>query len=234
MKIIKLTGILIFLFISTSLQAQNKEMLEKYAVLKGDVLRVEDEAYTGKVDGSPYYLPEFQTGYLNISKHEPLAAKVRYDIVKEQMQISLGPDNYKVIDHGIVVDINQTKFKFLPFRWKGDNLKGYFEILSDAGNETPVTLLRKHFKEIETGTRSQARGFEPKYDDDSELFLLFKGAQKPIASESSQKKFLELFPAENRAQLEEFMDSNNLKPRKTEDVIKIVAFYNSNFGQDPS
>lgn len=228
MKITKLTGILLFFIIATSLQAQNKLTLERYAVLKGDVLRVGDE-YTGKVDGSPYYLENFQTGYLRISKNEPLAAKVRYDIVKEQMQISLGSENYKVIENTIVVDLNKKRFKFFPYKWEGENLYGYFEFLSEAKENQPVLVLRKHFKEIKTGTRSQARGFSPKFEDETKIFLKFENAKMAVESESRKKRFLELFPENHQKQLEEFIDGNNLSPRKTEDLISIADFYNKTF-----
>lgn len=211
-----------------NLQAQNQEILHKYSVLKGDAIRIADEEGAKKISGSPYLEEEFKAGFIYFKDHQPLEANLRYDIVKEEMQLLLdGRKQYQVLQDGVDVSIDGVSFRKLNYRGEdGANLLGYFEVVTAEPEGKPLILLNKHYKSVKTGTRSEARGLPPKYVDKSDYFLKFNNSKFAVPVESRLDKFLAAFPSERQAELRSFIKNNNLKTRKAEDLQQIIAHYN--------
>lgn len=227
----KFLGIILALFLilqTDALQAQNEELLQKYSILKGDAVRIADEARSSRISGSPYREKEFHEGHIYFKDHAPLAVDLRYDIVNEEMQL-LTADNekYQVLQDGVDVSIKGVDYQKLNYRGEdGNMLLGYFEVVTAESKEKPVFLLKKYFKHVKSGTRSEARGFPPKYVDKSELFLKFENSRLALPAENRLDSFLEAFPQEHRKELHSYIKNNKLKTRRLEDLEQIVAHYN--------
>ena len=228
MKLFKLFAGVVFLFLAGHLQAQNKELLDKYSILKGDVIRLGAEVATKDISGSPYFEKDFKNGFIYFQDYPPLATELRYDVVNEEMQVLLeGQIVYQVLKDDVDVEISKISFKKLNYlSADGSKLYGYFEVITPEPADKPLILLQKYFKEIKTGTRAEARGFPPKYVDKSAFFLKFQNSKFAIPVENRLKSFISHFPAESRDAMESYIETNNLKLRKAEDLQQIVTHYN--------
>ena len=228
LKILRTVAGLLLMFVMCNTQAQNEELLHKYSILKGDAIRIADEEGSSKISGSPYLEKDFQKGFIYFKDHPALAADLRYDIVKEEMQLRMTDlERYQVLQDGVDVSINGVPFQKLNYRGEdGRTMLGYFEVLTAEHNEKPLLLLNKHYKHVKTGTRSEARGFPPKYVDKSDYFLKFKDARFAVPAESRLNNFLAAFPLEHQGELRSFIQNNKLKPRKSDDLQQIVTHYN--------
>ncbi|NJW53260.1 hypothetical protein [Salinimicrobium oceani] len=204
----------------------NEEIMNQY--LKG---MVKNETPTD-VKGSPYLESEFEMAKLVFPENQPLTAAVRYDVVKEEMQIQLEEDTYRILHPGVVVEIEGTPFKMMTYR--GENKKfdllGYFEILTPEPDSKKLVLLKKYKKEVRRGKAAAAmqKATAPRYIDKDYFYIRFNDS-KPVMVEKKTKKFVKLFPQEHQDEVQEFMKENNLKPKKQQDLQSLVNYYNSNF-----
>lgn len=214
-----------------SLQAQNKEILEKFAVLKGDVIRIEDKIRSSKISGSPFFEKDFEKGFLHFPGHSPFPAEMRYDIVAEKIHVLVDDESYKILeDDDVVVTINGHTFRKFNYRNQdtGGRVSGYFEVLNPDKDLQDILLLDKHYKEVKTGTRAQARGFAPEFRDRSDHYIKLPD-NEPVLIDRKKEKFLAKLPADVRQEIGRFIEDENLKLRKEDDLIELVRFYNDRF-----
>lgn len=226
MTAIKIIGILVFIFSFGSIQAQNQELLHKYHLLKGDVLLIPDDNAM-VISGNEYYKKDFQNALLYFPEYTPLPAQVRYNMVKEEMEVRIEENIYQVLQDEIMVEIDNSFFR--KFTYKGeDNIRsiGYFEVFNKEENQ-PITLLKKHYKEAQTDLRSQQRGLPPKYVEKSAFYLKVEKVNPAVLINRKLKNFLPLLAPEYRNEIESFVKKNKFKLRKQEDLITIVDHYNS-------
>lgn len=211
-----------------NLSAQNQELLHKYHLVKGDAIRVSNNEDLN-VTGSPYFKNDFLPGYVHFPKTSPILTMVRYDMAREEMQVLIDKENYQVLENNVIVELQDKLFQ--KFDFIGDNKEinnGYFELLQPVENEPRYLLVRRHSKELRTNAHSQARGFPAKYVDKTELYI--KPTTNPaVMVQPRLSNFLIAFPYESRDEMEAYIKKNKLSHKKEEDLLAIVAHYNSRF-----
>lgn len=211
---------------STMNRDDNEEIMNSF--LKGIA---KNETPTD-VKGSPYLNSEFQQAQLIFPENDPLPAPVRYDVVKEEMQVQIEEGSYRILHPSVVVNLENKPYKMMSY--KGDNktfdLLGYFEILTPNYESHELVLLRKHKKDMRRGKAAAAmqKATPPRYVDKDDYYLLFKNS-KPVLVENKTKNFVNLFPEANQDQVEQFMKDNKLKPKRENDLKSLVNYYNSTF-----
>jgi len=184
------------------------------------------------ITGSPYLDKTFQQGLLFFEGNNPLQALLRYNVVKEEIQVFLENDTYAVIQDKVDVRIGHRDFKKLNFKdKKGNLLVGYFIILTPNFEENRLVLLDKPSKKIREGQEAGAMrpATASQYIDKSEMYLKFPKSNYAIPYEPKTKKFLDQFPGDHQKELKKYMDENDLNPKKEHDLNKIIDFYNGNF-----
>lgn len=205
----------------------NEEIMNQY--LKGIKKNADP---SDNIKGSPYLEEDFQTAQLLFPKNDPLEAHVRYNVAKEEMQVQIGTDSYKVLHRGVVVDFNNNPFKM--YTYKGEDktvdLIGYFQILSPDQQESDLVLMRKYKKEVRRGKAAAAmqQATPPRYVTKDDFYLKF-GSSKPVMAERRTKKFLKLFPKAHRSKIKTYMKENKYKSRDETDLKAIVNYYNQAF-----
>ena len=161
-------------------------------------------------------------------ENQPLQGMVRYNVAKEEMQIRIDEDGYRVLHPDVVVEFNNQPYKMMYYRGedKTMDLIGYFEVLSPK-QEDGVQLLRKHRKFVRRGRAAAAmqRAEPPKYVDKDDFYLKF-GDAKPVMVETRTKKFIKLFPEEDQKEIKKFMKENDLKAKNRQDLLAVVHHYN--------
>ncbi len=218
---------LLFVFMGVSQKGPFEDDEIKSRYLRGSYTL--DESSSG-IAGSPYLDKSFQNGLLFFDGKDPLQASLRYDVVKEQMQVYLGSNNYSVIQDKIYVRIGNQDFKKLNYKDRDNNfLVGYFNVLNPAYENGKLLLLEKPSKKIREGQEAGAMrpATSSQYIDKSDLYLKFPNSNTAIVAEQNTKKFLALFNKEQREKLKKYMDENDLKVKKESDLKKIVDYYNS-------
>lgn len=216
------------LLFAANLSAQNQELLHKYHLVKGDAIRVSINEDLN-VTGSPYYNNDFQPANVHFPKASPILTMVRYDMEKEEMQVLMDKENYQVLENNVEVELFNKRFR--KFDFIGENREinnGYFEVLKPGESESGLLVLRKHSKEIRTNAHSQARGFPAKYVDKSEHYLKPSNGHAVVV-QPRLSNFLNVFPIETRDAMESYIKKKKLNHKKEEDLIAIVAYYNSTF-----
>ena len=185
-----------------------------------------------EVKGSPYLDSDFQQARLIFPENDPLPAPVRYDVVKEEMQVQIEEGSFRILHPSVVVSLNNRPFKMMNY--KGENktidLLGYFEILTPNYESQDLVLLKKHKKDMRRGKAAAAmqQATPPRYVDKDDFYLMFKDA-KPVLAEKKTRDFVQLFPEAHQDQVEQFMKENKLKSKKLNDLEAVVNYYNSTF-----
>lgn len=201
-------------------------MLHKYHLLKGDVLLIPDQN-TSDFSGNEYFRDGFQSALLYFPKSEPLSAQVRYNMVKEEMEVLIEESNYQVLQDGIMVELDNSFFRKYTYKAENDITSiGYFEVFNKEENH-PLTLLKKYYTEAQTDFRSEQRGLPPKYVEKSAFYLKVGKVNPAELINRKLKNVLPLLAPESRAEMKSFIKKNKLKLRDQEDLITIVDHYNS-------
>lgn len=188
-----------------------------------------NEDPSDNIEGTPYLKSEFQPATLVFPKNKPLQAMVRYNVAKEEMQIKMDEQGYRVLHPDVVVEFDHQPYKMMYYRGedKTMNLIGYFEILS-PNQEDGVQLLQKNKKMVRRGRAAAAmqKATPPRYVDQDEFYLKF-GNSKPVMVESRTKNFIQMFPKEDQKDVKKFVKDNNLKTKRKQDLLAVVHYYNS-------
>lgn len=237
MIFLKKVNILLFLVCFSALHAQwvpggerndNEEIMNEF--LKGIS---KNANASDKMDGSPYLSEEFEMAQLIFPKGDPLNAKVRYNVAKEEMQVKMDEDEYRVLHPGVVVMFRNNPYKMLSYKAedKTVDLMGYFEFLTpDSDDKADAKLLRKNKKKVRRGKAAAAmqEAKPPRYVDKDDFYIQF-GDSKPVEVERGTKKFIAVFPEAHQDAVKDFMNENNLKSKDEQDLKSIINFYNSQF-----
>lgn len=204
----------------------NEEIMNSY--LKGIV----KNETPSNVKGSPYLNSEFQQAQLVFPKNDPLPAPVRYDVVKEEMQVQIEEGSYRILHPGVIVKLGNSPFKMMTY--KGENktfdLLGYFQILTPNYESQDLVLLKKYKKDVRRGKAAAAmqKATPPRYVDKDDFYLMFKDS-KPVLVENNLKKFVKVFPEDHQDQVKQYMKENKLKPKRVNDLQSLVNYYNNSF-----
>lgn len=226
MKTIIFSAVLGIIFSLSPLYAQNQELLHKYHLLKGDVLLVQNSGKDEK-NINPYYKNDFQQGFIHFPNSAPLEAVIRYDLLREEMQVLLKGNSYQVLQDNVPVEIENISFE--KFNFLDDNKEinqGYFEVVTSRDANPTVILLKKFYKEKKTDLRSEARGFPARYVEKTDYFLKFGKYNPAILVPIKTEDFISYFN-EHAQKVEAFIKNKKLKLRKEKDLVMIVDYYNS-------
>lgn len=183
------------------------------------------------IAGSPFLTKNFEQGKLFFPDHPSISANIRYDMIKEEMQVLFEEDNYRVLHDGILLEINGIPFKKFSYLGEkgGTTLLGYFEILSNKNKD--LLLLQKHYKEFKRGRAEAAmqKGTPDRLVNKRDFYLKFSNSTTAKLVDKKLKNFLSLFPLETQNGIKAFIEDKNLNLKKEQDLITIVEFYNSTF-----
>ncbi|MFD1079521.1 hypothetical protein [Longispora fulva] len=157
------------------------------------------------VDGSPFLNDTFLPGTIYFD-NQNLYANVRYDVVKENMQVQLKNEEY-ILKYGIKVDILGKKYRQFNYRRNDKMMVGYFEVLTE-GDSPALSLLKKPLKKLKEGQAAGAMrpAKDPRYVDKTDFYLSFESSTYAVPVERRTKKFIKIFPKEHQDQIKEFMN----------------------------
>ena len=184
-----------------------------------------------EVDGSPYLYNDYKSGTLKFPGGKEFSTFIKYNVLKETIEVKIDNEEYQLTDDEVDVDFKNRTFTKYTYE-KGDNkglFKGYFEVLNPDSKDQELKLLLKPYIYVKRGKAAAAmqKATPPKYVLRTDYYLKFPEENKAIQVQTKSKDFLRLFKGHSLEEIEKFVDSNRLKPRKEDDLIEIVRFYNN-------
>lgn len=178
-----------------------------------------------RVEGSPYLTDTFSEGKIFFNKGNPsIAVPIRYNIYEDWLEYQQNNQTYiidpserikKVVtgNHTLVVE---------KYQHKGKPKLGYFTLL-DSGK---IILLSK--KVISYKAPQEAKALqEPtpaKYSRPADQYY-YKVENDEVRKVENLKEMIASLPA-NNAELTEFAKKEKISPRKEEELLKLVRYFN--------
>jgi hypothetical protein len=174
------------------------------------------------IDGSPYMNSEFEEGMLYLSDTTKITVPLRYNIYSDEMEYQLKGVNYAVGNPKVLkkIMIGRSVFLYLPFIQKGN----YFELLEPG----KCMLVQKKSVRLNPAQAPRAilttpvpASFERKNDvnyivNDQMKFLKIDNMKSLLTALQDQK-----------LKIDNYIKQEKIRNTKTENLIKIVKYYNS-------
>ena len=216
-----LSAVLFLSFVVLTAAAQPGKRLYEHLLIKDfnrSVSGVEDERY----DGSPYLDNAFASGEVYVGENKFGAMPMRYNIYQDLIEFQ---------DHGqlfvLQADTRITKIQI------GDRVfvvasvskkePGYLE-LQESGR---LSLLAK--KVVHYRKKSDINGIPAKYSRQGDTYY-YKLGDEPLQKIGSMKNLIEGLP-DKKQELLAFEKAEKLSSRDSADLVRLVRYYNSLFGQ---
>lgn len=163
----------------------------------------------------------FKKGTVELSggiTYEPVL--LRYNLYFQQIQFIRGGDTLAFANPGELkkVVLGNRNFIYSAFKNKRILDSCYFEVISDGR----CRLLKRHFIKYHlsaTGTPG-----EDEYFYQTSLYVK-KGSEPAIALRKCRKAVCNAFP-DKKEEIKDFIKTNNLKMRNTEDIVMVIEYYN--------
>ena len=204
-------------------------MYERSASQPGQVPRANNAG--GKYERYPYsresgmYLNEgWSQGYASLKDRSRMDhLLLRYDVYNQQMQFISGTDTLAFSNPGELdyLQMDGKRFIYGPFEYEGVMDEGYFEVLKDGDCQL---LLRRTVTHHIQKDGISGPGEEEFLRDVT--YFIKKGDQVAREIRTCKKSVLCAFKDEEE-KVKEFMKTNDLKMKCCEDLMQVVAFYNS-------
>jgi hypothetical protein len=150
--------------------------------------------------------------------YEPVL--LRYDLYFQQMQFIRGGDTLAFANPGELrkVVLDNRNFIYSAYRNKRMLDSSYFEVISDGS----CRLLRRHYLKYHYAAPGVPD--EEEYVYQTSLYVK-KGTDPAMPLRKCRKAVCCAFP-EKKEVIKDFIKTNNLKMRNTEDIIMVVEYYN--------
>lgn len=222
---------ILMLFVTIDLSAQTTyEILQAVDFFsinrleKGDWKRVLTES---DIEGSPYLNDEFIEGAVfTTSKTKYVGLPLRYNIFNDQIEFRLEDGSVQVMTVPEVlekVEFGETILEYSIYSNLKKVKRGFFVVL-EKGSASLYSRPMVNFEEAKKpGAYSEAK--PPRFIRRPDEYYIRIG--KEPAELISNKKDLEGLFTDHSEEMQEYFRKNKIKTNRTEDLIKVVQYYNS-------
>jgi hypothetical protein len=184
--------------------------------------------------GSPYLNEEFMFGSVRLKDGSSLQTLLRYNVYNKSLEVIVEKDTLELIRAFSLEDFTLNNRRFVYRLYTSEEFNetflaaDYFEVLADAGE---LILLRQHSMDIQTNIAIS--NYMGGVGDGMDYFVhatdLFyrdvkNGGIRKL--DPRRKEFLNIF-GDRKNEVESFIQTENLKLNKEEDVLRIFLFYHS-------
>ncbi len=184
------------------------------------------------IEGTPYMNDgDFETARVHAA--DTIIYSARYNMLNDEIEIKTDNNEIQVLNkdvsdlHITFVTNNKT---LRPFKYVNDEgliKTGYFSNLTILNHEYVLLLkIGKEFVEGKESKNSYLPSKAPKFKLKKDEFLLLKNDQEAITIPSKRKRFLMLFP-NNEKSISDFIRENNVKLNNQGDLTKLIVYINT-------
>jgi hypothetical protein len=174
------------------------------------------------IDGNPYQNKDFVEGIIALKDSSALKLPLRYNIYSDTMEFKVKDQVYSIGNTAKLsqIIIGESKFVYLSFIKKG----GYFEFFE------PGKCLLAQKRSVKFYPAEEAKPLEgiakpPRFVNENDVFYIVF-SQSKFYKINNTKSLLEALK-DQKQKIESYMDQENIKNTKKENLIKIVKYYNT-------
>ncbi|MDP9046924.1 MAG: hypothetical protein M3N14_02230 [Bacteroidota bacterium] len=182
------------------------------------------------VQGSPFLSDKWAKGMVKMADGRTFKeVRLKYDQVKDELYfqdkkndtlIFVDPVKEFKIEYDYGDDLHEKLFrngyKNIPNSTEGS----FFEVLSDG----TAQLLKRTTKSILESKEYNSTTTVKRFDTNAKYYIVISGTVLPIKKD---KKSILTVLSNRRDQLENYMRTNNINLKSDEDLVKLMAYYNS-------
>ena len=200
------------------------DLYETNKLTSGDGTHVLTE---NEIDGSPFLQDEFVSGSIyTAQKIHYIEVPLRYNIYNDNLEFKLPSDEIQALSAPEIVEkaiIGNIQLNYSPFL-RANKIRHGFLILLEEGKASLYSKPVVAFKEA-----TEPAAYKPaepaKFVRKADEFYIRIGTE-PAKLITSKKDLVESFQ-ENKEKLDDYIEKNRIKTNKSEDLRKVVVFYNS-------
>jgi hypothetical protein len=179
------------------------------------------------VAGTPYETEEFENGEIITSNNiRYTGIPLRFNIYSNEMEFRTEDDRILCIGAPEFIDsvvVGKEKYVYSPYMLGSKMMRGYFKVLSEG---RVILLLRKNviLKPAEpAGAYKEAVPATFVKNPDEFYLRILPAEAKKIAGKKDLQEVLANYPSA----MDDFFKKNKIRFSKSEDMIKLVQYYNS-------
>lgn len=180
------------------------------------------------LEGSPYLKESWTKAYVRL-KHSsnPSLIQVKYDLVEDQLLFKNSKLDVamefidQVIEFRLLLEDNRSssyKSGYKPI--DGNTEKNFYQILYDGNTQLLKRKLKKIIEDRPYNSAVTIKSFQ-----EVELYYIAK-ANEPIKIKKDKKQILSVLN-DRTVELEKYIQQYKLNVKEEEDLIKLIAYYNT-------
>ena len=180
---------------------------------------------SSKIEGTPYLDESYVSAKVFFDNSKPAVVPMRYNVYQDFMEytqngqrLALDKNHVKSVRLG-----NQT-FVVDKFEFRGKETKGYLSVL-DSGKAILYAKKVVIFMDAKPGRALDGSDLPAQYSKSADVFY-YKIADGELKQVGNIKEMIASFP-DKQEELKQFVKQEKISPRKEQELIKLVQFYNS-------
>lgn len=181
------------------------------------------------VKGTPYLMQDFVEGKIYTKSGDVFPGEYRFDIFANRVQFMNNDILYQVAypDSVSKIEIGETTLKYVEYNDGDEVKKGYFIVMEDG----ECLLLRQKNKVWYDALPAKPyQTPEPPRFGNGKDIIFMKVGNAPAEKASSEKDVIRILGTRG-AEAKRIIDSENLKIKKEEDLMKLVRMMNEQMSE---
>ncbi len=179
------------------------------------------------VSGNAYWNQEFKTGKIFLHGKGQKTAFLRYDAYRDRFEILKGKDilGYVYKDSDVNIILEREKIEYIEYLDHGNLKKGYF-IPLNLGQTVLYLRRQKIIPEIELPEHGYEDFKPPAFEKKITYYLRKKDSPAKELNDLSRKEVFAVL-WDKYSELRQYARKNRLYMRTEEEVIRVLAHYDS-------
>ncbi|MGB5244542.1 MAG: hypothetical protein WBN16_00045 [Lutimonas sp.] len=182
-----------------------------------------------KVKGSPYANENFLPGQIFFrEKNIKIDANLRYNVFNDEFEVKedVQSENISAMikSSDLEVFLANKRYILRPYTEKGTEKEGYFSVISEGHGLGVYERKTKVFTEGKKASNSFQIDFPPSFSDESELYY---DQNSTMLAYPKNKRDLLILCSDHEEEVSNFIKKAKLNTKSTEDLMKIIQYYNS-------
>ncbi|MEZ2415721.1 hypothetical protein ACA086_12205 [Muriicola sp. E247] len=220
---IKKNLMLVFALGATFTYAQNIELPTEF--ISNTTLGGVNSGLPANVQGSPYANEEFVLGKVYAKGQDPYNGLLRYNAYQDGIEMKTDKGIITLLKRDYLSAVIEGKhYRIENYKKNGAIRKTYF-VEMNKGNARLLLKQSKKFVEERAATSSYSKDKPAKFEDDNSYYIITEG-NPGIEIKLKSKDVISALP-DHQKEVEVFAKKNKLKMKTEEEVIQVLAYYNS-------
>lgn len=180
---------------------------------------------SSKIEGTPYLDESYTSAKVFFDNSNPAVVPMRYNVYQDFMEytqngqrLALDKNHVKKVKFG-----NQT-FVVDKFEFRGKETKGYLSVL-DSGKAMLFAKKVVIFMDAKPGRALDGTDLPAQYSKSADAYY-YKVGDGELKQVGNMKEMIASFP-NKQEELKQFVKKEKISPRKEQELIKLIQFYNS-------